>query len=128
MAESRQDINILKLLIGIKEDVSSIKTDMTNFKESQKREKEATLKEITSVREDFKKELSNLETRLTGKISSVQSVQNNLVGDVDTLKHFEDSKNAQRWKTTITYILTAISGMIAIKIPDFILFLMNLHH
>ena len=39
MIEQTEKINIIELLMGIKADVSSIKTDMTNFKEAQKVEK-----------------------------------------------------------------------------------------
>ena len=95
MSEENKDINIIELLIGIKEDVSSIKTDMANFKESQRVERENTVKEITEVRNDCAKSIAELETRLSGKISNLQSVQNNLVGEVDLLKNAEEKKNAK---------------------------------
>ena len=126
MSEENKDINIIELLIGIKEDVSSIKTDMANFKESQRVERENTVKEITEVRNDFEKSITDLETRLSGKISNLQSVQNSLVGEVDLLKNAEDKKNAKRWKTVITYVCTSVGSIILVKIPDFIAFCLKL--
>ena len=122
MGEQTEQINIIKLLMDIKADVSSIKTDMTNFKEAQKVEKENTAKDIADVRSDCKRELKELEARVMTKLNGIQSVQNNLVGDVDTLKHAEEKKDAKRWKTVMTYIGTSVGSMILVKIPDFIAF------
>lgn len=122
MSEMNKDINIIELLMGIKEDVSSIKTDMANFKEAQRIEKETMTKEITEVRMNYKRELTDLETRITGKLNSLQSIQNNLVGDVDTLKHAEEKKDAKRWKTILAYIGTSVGSILVVKIPDFISF------
>ena len=120
--QTQEKINIIELLMDIKADVSSIKTDMTNFKEAQKVEKENTAKGIADVRSDCKRDLTDLETRVMTKLNGIQSVQNNLVGDVDTLKHAEEKKDAKRWKTVMAFIGTAVGGMILVKIPDFIAF------
>ena len=122
MGEQTEQINIIKLLMDIKADVSSIKTDMTNFKEAQKVEKENTAKDIADVRSDCKRELKELEARVMTKLNGIQSVQNNLVGDVDTLKHAEEKKDAKRWKTVMAFIGTSVGSMILVKIPDFIAF------
>ena len=122
MGEQTEQINIIQLLMDIKADVSSIKTDMTNFKESQKVEKENTAKDIADVRSDCKRELKELEARVMTKLNGIQSVQNNLVGDVDTLKHAEEKKDAKRWKTVMAFIGTSVGSMILVKIPDFIAF------
>lgn len=122
MGEQTEQINIIKLLMDIKADVSSIKTDMTNFKEAQKVEKENTLKDITEVRSDYKRDLKELEARVMAKLNGIQSVQNNLVGDVDTLKHAEEKKDARRWKTVMAFIGTSVGSMVLVKIPDFIAF------
>ena len=122
MSEQTEQINIIKLLMDIKADVSSIKTDITNFKESQKVEKENTAKDIADVRSDCKRELKELEARVMTKLNGIQSVQNNLVGDVDTLKHAEERKDAKRWKTVMAFIGTSVGSMILVKIPDFIAF------
>ena len=122
MGEQTEQINIIKLLMDIKSDVSSIKTDITNFKESQKVEKENTTKDIADVRSDCKRDLKELEAKVMAKLNGIQSVQNNLVGDVDTLKHAEEKKDAKRWKTVMAFIGTSVGSMILVKIPDFIAF------
>ena len=122
MIEQTEKINIIELLMGIKADVSSIKTDMTNFKEAQKVEKENTVKDIADVRSDYKRDLKELESKVMTKLNGIQSVQNSLVGDVDTLKHADEKKDAKRWKTVIAYICTSVGSMILVKIPDFIAF------
>ena len=122
MSEQTEQINIIQLLMDIKADVSSIKTDMTNFKESQKVEKENTAKDIADVRSDCKRDLKELEAKVMTKLNGIQSVQNNLVGDVDTLKHAEEKKDAKRWKTVMAFIGTSVGSMILVKIPDFIAF------
>lgn len=120
MSDSGTNINIIELLMGIKEDVSSIKTEMASFKEAQKVEKENTLKEIDDVRTDYKRDLADLESRLFSKLNHVQTVQNNLVGDVDTLKHAEERRDARRWRTVMAFIGTALGGMLIAKLPDII--------
>ena len=122
MIEQTEKINIIELLMGIKADVSSIKTDMTNFKEAQKVEKENTSKDIADVRSDCKRDLKELEAKVMTKLNGIQSVQNSLVGDVDTLKHADEKKYAKRWKTVMAYIGTSVGSMILVKIPDFIAF------
>lgn len=122
MGEQTEQINIIKLLMDIKADVSSIKTDMTNFKEAQKVEKENTVKDIADARSECERNLKELEARVMTKLNGIQSIQNNLVGDVDTLKHAEEKKNAKRWKTVMAFIGTSVGSMILVKIPDFIAF------
>lgn len=126
MGEQTEKINIIELLMGIKEDVSSIKTDMANFKESQRTEKDTIMKEISDVCADYKRDLADMEARFTAKINGIQSVQNNLCGDVDTLKHAEDKKDAKRYRMTIAFIATALGGMALAKLPDFIAFCIKL--
>lgn len=122
MGEQTEQINIIKLLMDIKADVSSIKTDMTNFKETQKVEKENIVKDIADVRSDCERDLKELEAKVMTKLNGIQSIQNNLVGDVDTLKHAEEKKDAKRWKTVMAFIGTSVGSMILVKIPDFIAF------
>ncbi len=122
MGEQTEQINIIKLLMDIKADVSSIKTDMTNFKEAQKVEKENTVKDIADARSECERDLKELEARVMTKLNGIQSIQNNLVGDVDTLKHAEEKKDAKRWKTVMAFIGTSVGSMILVKIPDFIAF------
>ena len=133
MSDEVKEINIIELLLKISNDVSSIKTDMINFKETQKSDKESIAKEIAGMRSDCEcdiKELNNnvndkLQT-LQNKLQTLQSVQNTLVGDVDTLKHAEEKKEAKRYRTVIAFVITALGGMILAKLPDFIIYLIKI--
>lgn len=120
MSVEAKEINMLELLLKISNDVSSIKTDMTNFKEAQRLEKENTTKEMEDLRTDCKRDIKELNDKLMSKLQTLQSVQNNLVGDVDTLKHADEKKDAKRWKTTLAFIGTALSGLFIGKLPDII--------
>lgn len=120
MSGEPKEINIMELLLKISNDVSSIKTDMTNFKEAQRLEKENTTKEMEDLRTDYKRDIKELNDKLMSKLQTLQSVQNNLVGDVDTLKHADEKKDAKRWKTTLAFIGTALSGLFIGKLPDII--------
>lgn len=120
MSVEAKEINMLELLLKISNDVSSIKTDMTNFKEAQRLEKENTTKEMEDLRTDYKRDIKELNDRLMNKLQTLQSIQNNLVGDVDTLKHADEKKDAKRWKTTLAFIGTALSGLFIGKLPDII--------
>lgn len=126
MVEQLDKINIIELLMVIKEDVSSIKTDMINFKEAQRTEKDTIMKEISAVRADYKRDLTDMEARFTTKINGIQSIQNSLCGEVDTLKYAEDKKDAKRYRRIIAFIATALGGMILAKLPDFIAFCIKL--
>lgn len=126
MVEQIDKINIIELLMVIKEDVSSIKTDMVNFKEAQRIEKDTIMKEISAVRADYKRDLTDMEARFTTKINGIQSIQNSLCGEVDTLKYAEDKKDAKRYRRIIAFIATALGGMILAKLPDFIAFCIKL--
>ena len=120
MSVEAKEINMIELLLKISNDVSSIKTDMTNFKEAQRLEKENTAKEMEDLRTDYNREIKELNDRLMNKLQTLQSVQNNLVGEVDTLKHADEKKDAKRWKTTLAFIGTALSGLFIGKLPDII--------
>ena len=127
MQGDTKDLNIVELLMGIKEDVASIKADMANFKESQKAERDNISKEIADVRIDNQRQISDLETRLTAKISNMQSVSDSLVNEVNTLKQADDDKDAKKWRMAVRLIITALAGMLLAKIPDFVSFLLKLH-
>lgn len=115
-----QSVNVLELLLKISNDVSSIKADVTNLKETQSKERAEISKEIESVKEDVYKELSTLEKDMNTRINNLQSIQNTLVGDVDTLKHADENRDAKRWRAVIAYIVTALGGMLIAKIPDIV--------
>lgn len=117
------DINVLELLLKISNDVSSIKTDLVNFKDSQAKDKADTEKDIQAVRDDLSRKIKELESSTQARINSIQSVQNNLVGEIDTLKHAGEKEDAHKWKVITSFILTAIGGMFLAKLPDIVSYL-----
>lgn len=118
-----QSVNVLELLLKISNDVSSIKADVTNLKETQSKERVEISKEIESVKEDVYKEIDTLEKTMNTRINNLQSIQNTLVGDVDTLKHADENRDAKRWRAVIAYVVTALGGMLIAKIPDIVSYL-----
>lgn len=111
--EATKEINVMELLIKISNDVSSIKTDMENLKKNQ-------AKDNADVRADCQRDIEDLEKRMNTKINNIQSVQNTLVGDVDTLKHAEEAKDAKRWRTVMAFVGTALGGMLVARLPDIV--------
>lgn len=126
MSDEVKEINIIELLLKISNDVSSIKTDMINFKETQKSDKENIAKEIADMRSDYERDIKDLNNKIMNKLQTLQSVQNTLVGDVDTLKHAEEKKEAKRYRTVIAFVITALGGMLLAKLPDFIIYLIKI--
>lgn len=127
MAETNEKINIIELLMTIKEDVSSIKTDMSNFKESQRSEHEMVMREISDVRCDYQKELTDLENKFMARFNTLQSVQASTVGDIDSLKTTvgnlkiaEDQKDAKKYRTIVAFVGTGLGGMVLAKLPEII--------
>ena len=102
-------INIVALLMEIKEDVSSIKTDMSNVKESQRIEKDA-----------HERDLRNLETRLTQRIDSLQAKQISTANDVQELKVVQDKADAKKYRTVIAFIMTAFGGILVSNLSAFL--------
>lgn len=128
-----EKINVIELLMNIHSDVSSIKANIENMEKIQQKDKETMQKDIADVRADYQRDLTALESKLTSKLAVLQTTQNNflaiqnsLVGDVDNLKMAEDKKLAKRYRTTVAFILTGVSGMILAKLPDFIAFCIKL--
>lgn len=118
-----QSVNVLELLLKISNDVSAIKADVTNLKETQSKERAEISKEIEDVKNDVYKELSTLKKDMNARINNLQSIQNTLVGDVDTLKHADENRDAKRWRAVIAYVATALGGMLIAKIPDIVSYL-----
>lgn len=121
-----QSVNVLELLLKISNDVSAIKADVTNLKETQSKERAEVSKEIEDVKSDVFKELATLEKDMNARINALQSIQNTLVGDVDTLKHADENRDAKRWRTVIAFMATALGGMLIAKVPDIISYLLLL--
>lgn len=120
MAVDPSTINELEILMQIREDVSSIKTDMANIKNNQQKDKEEIGKDISDVRSDCNRAIKTLESSVNARINNLQSVQNTLVGDVDVLKHQDEKNDAKKYRTVIAYLFTAIGGMLVAKIPEII--------
>lgn len=120
MAVDSGTINELEILMQIREDVSSIKTDMANIKNNQQKDKEEIGEDIADVYSDCNRALKLLEDNMNTKINDLQSVQDTLAGEVDVLKHKEEKEDARKYRTIIAYLFTAIGGMIVAKIPEII--------
>lgn len=120
MPGQAEQINIVELLMKIKEDVSSIKTDMANFKEVQRTEKETIMKAIADVRADYKRDISTLENCVMSRITSMQSIQKTLSTDMESLKDADMREDAKKWHKVIAFIVTAIGGVVLAKLPEFI--------
>lgn len=111
---NEQEINVTSLLMQISSDVAVIKNDMANFKESYKTDNENNAKAMADLREDFNKEVKNLSAR-------VKAVED----EVETLRHKDDTKDANTYRKITAYCLTALGGMAVAKIPDFLAFIIS---
>lgn len=88
MPESKEEINILELLIKIKEDVATIKADMASFQKAQEQERR-------HIQEDYS-ELADRVTELEKTITELKQADNN--------------KDAVKWRRVTAFILTALGG------------------
>ena len=129
MEKPKDEVNVIELLIGIKEDVSSIKTDMTNFKESQQKMQDSIQRDILDVRSDCKTALNNIEDKFKDRTNQLQSIQAKLVGEVDTLdsrvtklEQAQTEADARKWRKLVAYALSAIGGVLLVKLPAIIAF------
>lgn len=110
MAGEVKDVNTMELLLKISTDVAEIKSDMSNFKESYKTEKENLLSKIADVRTDCEKELARQDVMI--------KQLNNYIESIRTAKDKEDAK---KWRTVIAFVLTGLGGMILSRIPDWLM-------
>lgn len=132
MEKPKDEVNVIELLIGIKEDVSSIKTDMTNFKESQQKMQDSIQRDILDVRSDCKTALNNIEDKFKDRTNQLQSIQAKLVGEVDTLdsrvtklEQAQTEADARKWRKFVAYALSAIGGVLLVKLPAIIAFMLK---
>lgn len=116
MGDATKDINMMELLLKISSDVSSIKTDIANFKEAQKLEKENTARELEDVRCDCKKEITALEEKVAENTLEIEKLKNR----VEELERADDTKDAKKWRAVTIYIMTALGGMLVAKLPDIV--------
>lgn len=122
----KSDINVLELLIQISNDVSAIKTDLTNLKDSQTKDRADIDKCLLETKEDSHKEVEAVKEDVKHRINQFEERVSTLEKEVDILKHAEEKKDANKWKVVTAFILTAVGGMVLAKIPDFISYLMVL--
>ena len=116
-SEKSADINLTELLLKISSDVSAIKTDMQNFKDSYKSEKENLLAKIDDVREDFDKELKTTRETFDEKLKQQDAQIKLLTTYTEALRTQKDKEDAKKWRTTIAFILTGIGGLLIGSIP-----------
>ena len=116
-SEKSADINLTELLLKISSDVSAIKTDMQNFKDSYKNEKENLLAKIDDVREDFDKEIKTMKEAFEEKLKQQDAQIKLLTTYTEALRTQKDKEDAKKWRTTIAFILTGIGGLIIGSIP-----------
>lgn len=116
MGDATKDINMMELLLKISSDVSSIKTDIANFKEAQKLEKENTARELEDVRCDCKKEITALEGKVAENTLEIEKLKKR----IEELERADDTKDAKKWRAVTIYIMTALGGMLVAKLPDIV--------
>ena len=116
-SENKDNINLTELLLKISSDVSAIKTDMQNFKDSYKNEKENLLAKIDDVREDFDKEIKTMKEAFEEKLKQQDAQIKLLTTYTEALRTQKDKEDAKKWRTTIAFILTGIGGLIIGSIP-----------
>ena len=125
-SENKDNINLTELLLKISSDVSAIKTDMQNFKDSYKNEKENLLAKIDDVREDFDKEMKAMKEAFEEKLKQQDAQIKLLTTYTEALRTQKDKEDAKKWRTVIAFILAGLGGMLLSRVPDVIMFLIKL--
>lgn len=110
--EAKDNINLSELLLKISTDVAEIKSDMSNFKESYKTEKENLLSKIEDLRNDCEKELARQDAQIKQLTVYIEAVRTS-----------KDKEDAKKWRTVIAFILTGLGGILLAQIPNFLIFL-----
>lgn len=124
-ASAQDDINVMELLLKISENVSAIKTDMANFKETYKSEKDSLTTLINDVRSDARGDLAQAKSNLQLEIDAVKKVQEEHTKEIDALKNADNVKDAKKWRVVIAFILTAVGGFLMSYVFDFIKFVLS---
>lgn len=125
MGSAQDDINVMELLLKISENVSAIKTDMANFKETYKSEKDNLTTLINDVRSDAKVDLAQTKSTLQLEIDAIKKIQEKHTTDINNLKNADNVKDAKKWRIVIAFILTAVGGYLMSYVFDFIKFVLN---
>ena len=124
-SENKDNINLTELLIKISSDVSAIKSDMQNFKDSYKSEKENLLAEIDDVRKDCEKEMKAVKDTFEEKIKQQDAQIKQLTIYTEALRTEKDKTDAKKYRSIIAFILVGVGGMLLALIPSFILFMIK---
>jgi hypothetical protein len=115
-------INMVELLIGIKEDVSVIKTKMSSFEEAQERDREFLSNKIDTLESQHEEDKIALQKRHQEDIKEIKEELNEKISsmqeEVNSLKRQKDEEDAKRWRAVVKYFLTALGGILVAKLPD----------
>lgn len=123
--ENKDNINLTELLLKISSDVSAIKTDMQNFKDSYKSEKENLLAKIEDVREDFDKEIKTTREAFEEKLKQQDAQIKLLTTYTEALRTQKDKEDAKKYRSVIAFILVGLGGMLLALVPSFFIFIIK---
>ena len=123
--ENKDNINLTELLIKISSDVSAIKSDMQNFKDSYKSEKENLLAEIDDVRKDYEKEMKAVKDDFEKTLKQQEAQIKQLTVYTEALRTEKDKTDAKKYRSIIAFILVGVGGMLLALIPSFIMFMIK---
>ena len=124
-SEKSADINLTELLLKISSDVSAIKTDMQNFKDSNKSEKENLLAKIEDVRKDCEREVKAIRESFDEKFKQQDAQIKLLTTYTEALRTQKDKDDAKKYRSVIAFILVGLGGMLLSLIPSFIIFVLK---
>lgn len=125
MSGENKDVNTVELLLKISSDVSAIKTDMQNFKDSYKNEKENLLAKIDDVRKDFDKEIKSMKEAFEEKLKQQDAQIKLLTTYTEALRTAKDKSDAKKYRSVIAFILVGLGGMLLALVPSFFIFLIK---
>ena len=125
MGAENKDVNTVELLLKISSDVSAIKTDMQNFKDSYKNEKDNLLAKIEDVREDCEREVKTIRESFDEKIKQQDAQIKLLTTYTEALRTQKDKDDAKKYRSVIAFILVGLGGMLLSLIPSFIIFILK---
>lgn len=106
MAEEglQTNVNTVEILMDIKSDVSSIKTEMTYLKDDFK---------------EYKAEQQENVVALNARISKLEE-------KVEELSDRDDKEKAKKYKTIIAFFATAVGGIVIANLSDIIKLLLKI--
>ena len=125
MSGENKDVNTIELLLKISSDVSAIKTDMQNFKDSYKNEKENLVAKIEDVRADCEREVKAIKESFDEKIKQQDAQIKLLTTYTEALRTQKDKEDAKKYRSVIAFILVGLGGMVLALVPSFIIFIIR---